>query len=103
MLDNRKHPIRGLWRRNGRFLARITAEDDLGRKSKKWVPLESETAAEAQDALRALLVERSENRLRPIGLTPLFGNFTQVYLDRQPTSGKKPDTLVTESAHQEVV
>ena len=51
VLDNRKHPIRGLWRPKGNFLARITVEDDLGRKSKKWVPLESETAAEAQEAL----------------------------------------------------
>ncbi len=27
VLDNRKHPIRGLWKRNGDFVARITVED----------------------------------------------------------------------------
>jgi hypothetical protein len=29
VLDNRKHAIRSLWRRNGNFLARITVEDTL--------------------------------------------------------------------------
>ena len=99
VLDNRKHPIRGLWRRNGNFLARITVEDELGRKSKKWVPLESETASEAQEALRTLLVERAENRLRPLGLSPMFGDYAALYLERQTTSGKKPDTVVTEGGH----
>lgn len=100
VLDNRKHPIRGLWRRNGRFYARLTIEDDCGRKSVKWVPLEkATTASEAQDEFRALLVERDENRLRPIGLSPLFADYAKVYLERLTTSGKKADTLVTESGH----
>jgi hypothetical protein len=33
VLDNRKHPIRGPWRRNGSFYARITVEDDCGRSA----------------------------------------------------------------------
>ena len=45
--DNRKHPIRGLWRRNGKFLARITVADDAGRKVVKWIPLEAVTIGEA--------------------------------------------------------
>ena len=61
VLDNRKHAIRGLWRRNGSFLARITVEDDAGRKAVKWVPLDAETGAEAQEEFRTLLVERSED------------------------------------------
>ena len=100
VLDNRKHPIRGLWRRNGSFYARITVEDDCGRKSIKWVPLEAaQTASDAQEEFRKLLVERDENRLRPIGLAPLFSDYAQTYLDRLTTSGKKADTLVTESGH----
>ena len=71
----------------------------MGRKSLKWVPLEAETAAEAQEEFRSLLVERSENRLRPIGLSPLLRDYGSVYLERQATSGKKPDTLVTERGH----
>ena len=100
VLDNRKHPIRGLWQRNEGFYARLTVEDDCGRKSVKWVPLEkATTASEAQEEFRALLVERDENRLRPIGLSPLFSDYAQTYLERQETSGKKPDTIVTESGH----
>jgi len=100
VLDNRKHPVRGLWRRNGSFYARLTVEDDCGRKSVKWVPLEkATTASEAQDEFRTLLVERDENRLRPIGLSPLFSDYAKNYLERLETSGKKADTLVTESGH----
>src|ERR1700679_3305667 len=67
VLDNRKHAIRGLWRRNGKFLARITVEDDGGHKAVKWVPLEAKIAAGAQEEFRTLLVERGEDRLRHIG------------------------------------
>jgi hypothetical protein len=35
-LDNRKHAIRSLWRRNGKFVARITIEPDDGSKSVRW-------------------------------------------------------------------
>ncbi len=100
VLDHRKHPIRGLWRRNGSFYARLTVEDDLGRKSIKWVPLENaSTASMAQEEFRKLLVERDENRLRPIGLAPLVADFAQTYFERLATSGKKADTLVTERGH----
>lgn len=98
--DNRKHPVRGLWRRNGSYVARITVEDDAGRKDVKWVPLPSATSdAEAIAEFRTLLVERSENRLRPIGLSPLFADYARTYLARLTTSGKKADTLVTERGH----
>ncbi len=100
VLDNRKHAIRGLWRRNGNFVARITVEDDAGRKAVKWVPLKAETTAEAQDEFRTLLVERNEDRLRHIGRCPKFADYVeQTYLSRLATSGKKPDTHVTEKVH----
>ena len=67
VFDNRKHAIRGLWRRNGKFVARITVEDDAGRKAVKWVPLDAQTAAGAREEFRTLLVERGEDRLRHIG------------------------------------
>jgi integrase len=100
VLDNRKHAIRGLWRRNGNFVARITVEDDAGRKAVKWVPLDAETAAAAQEEFRTLLVERGEDRLRHIGRCPKFSDYVeQTYEKRLATSGKKPDTLVTEHVH----
>jgi hypothetical protein len=75
VLDNRKHAIRGLWRRNGKFVARITVEDDAGHKALKWVPVEAATAAEAQDVFRKLLVERGEDRLPHIGRCPKFTDY----------------------------
>ncbi len=99
-MDNRKHAIRGLWRRNGSFVARITVEDDDGRKAVKWVPLKADTAAAAQEEFRTLLVERGEDRLRHIGRCPKFSDYVeQTYENRLTTSGKKPDTLVTERVH----
>ena len=100
VLDNRKHTVRGLWRRNGSYFARITVEDDIGKKPVKWIPLPTATSdAEAIVEFRRLLTERDENRLRPIGLSPFFKNHAATYLDRLSTSGKKADTLVTESGH----
>ena len=100
VLDNRKHPIRGLWRRNGKYLARITIEDEAGRKEVRWVPLAAKTAAEAQEEFRKLMVERTENRLRHIGLSPTFGEFyNKSYLPMLNASGKKPATIITEKGH----
>lgn len=36
--DNRKHPIRGLWRRTGKFYARLTIEEADGRKKSNGPP-----------------------------------------------------------------
>jgi integrase len=100
VLDNGKHPIRGLWRRNGRFLARITVEGATGKKAVKWVPLESATVAEAREQFRKLLVERDENQLRHIGQAPKFSDYVaDNYLRHLASSGKKPDTIVCEKVH----
>lgn len=100
VLDNRKHAIRGLWRRNGKFVARITVEDDAGHKALKWVPVEAATAAEAQDVFRKLLVERGEDRLPHIGRCPKFADYVKdTYFAKLAASGKKPDTRVTEEVH----
>jgi integrase len=99
-LDNRKHPIRGLWRRNGAFVARASIEGEAGRKVIRWIPLAAESAAEAQSELRKLLTEREENRMRHIGRSPTFAEFLdQTYLPMLSTTGKKPDTITTEKAH----
>ena len=34
-MDGRKQPIRGLWQRNGNFIARIAIEDEAGVKSNR--------------------------------------------------------------------
>lgn len=100
VLDNRKHAIRGLWRRNGRYVARITVENEIGLKKIKWVPLEADTPAVAQEQFRKLLGERSDNQLRHIGQSPKFADYvSDTYELRLAASGKKPGTLVTEHVH----
>lgn len=98
VLDNRKHPVRGLWKRNGTFLARLKVEDSAGRRLLKWVPLDAKTAAEAQEEFRKLLTERSDDRLRHVGRSPTFGD----YLDQSYAAvlaKKKPGTAKTERVH----
>ncbi|MEI6195199.1 MAG: site-specific integrase [Verrucomicrobiota bacterium] len=100
VVDNRKHPIRGLWRRHGKFYARLTVEEDDGRKKIQWAPLEAATAADAQAKFRTLLVERQDNNLRQLTRSPLFTDYlNKTYLPLLATSGKKPATLVTENTH----
>ena len=97
--DNRKQPIRGLWRRNGRFMARLRVEDELGHKQLKWFALQAQTAAQAQTELRKLLTDRQDHALRHVGLTPKFSDYVDRYIEALKTSGKKPGTLVTERGH----
>ena len=53
VLDGRKQPIRGLWERNGKFIARIAMEDDAGKKENRWVPLEgAKTIAQGAEAVK---------------------------------------------------
>lgn len=62
--------------------------------------MEAETASQAQEEFRTLLVERGEDRLRHIGRCPKFSEYVEeTYEKRLATSGKKPDTLVTEHVH----
>jgi integrase len=64
------------------------------------MPLEAGTAAEAQEEFRTLLVERTEDRLRHVGRAPKFADYVEkTYRPRLKTSGKKPDTMVTEEVH----
>ncbi|MGP8199543.1 MAG: hypothetical protein ACLQU4_08600, partial [Limisphaerales bacterium] len=64
VLDGRKQPIRGLWERNGKYIARIAVEDSDGMKRTHWVPLVgAETVPQAQEKLKALHVDRTRNAL----------------------------------------
>ena len=56
VLDARNQPIRGLWKRNDRFYARLTVDDPHSkRRQVRRVPLpNAETVAQARDALNEL-------------------------------------------------
>ena len=91
--DNRKHAIRGLWRRNGAFLARLTVEGMDGKKHVRWARLKAGTPAEAVEELKTLHVERRENCLRHIGRAPKLADAIAAYLESLAVSGARPATI----------
>ena len=97
--DNRKHAIRGLWRRNGAFLARLTVEESNGEKRVKWAKLKAATAAEAVEELKTLHVERRENRLRHIGQAPKLADYINGYIESLSASSKRAATIRKERCH----
>jgi integrase len=103
--DGRKQPIRGLWLRNGKYLARLTAEDPTtGKKEVRWAPLEDKdghpvkTTAEAKEALGRLKVQRTDSNLPVLKRTPLFKEYVETYLAylKAGTGRKKPRTIKKE-------
>ena len=103
VFDARKRPVRGLWRRNDRFYARISVEDPTcGRKETRRVPLEAaHSVAQAQAELRRLLTKRDENALPILKLTPKFSDYVKGYLGYYEVvkDAKRPKTLQTERGH----
>ena len=100
VLDERKHPIRGLWRRNGRYYAQITIEDpNSGIKRVKRVPLEEATTnAQALAKLQELLTQRRKGALPVLKRTPKFADYAKQYFEfyQQVKDAKRQSTLYTE-------
>jgi hypothetical protein len=97
--DGRKQPIRGLWKRNGKYIARITAEDSLGKKEIRWTVLdEAETIPQAQAALRKLLTKRENNSLPVLKRTPKFSEYVAQYFEHfsKVKDAKRPATIQKE-------
>jgi integrase len=99
VLDGRKQPIRGLWQRNGNFIARIAIEDEAGVKSNRWVPLKGAmTVAQAQEQLKTLHVDRTRNDLPMLKRTPKFADYAAGYFAYHETvkDAKRPATIEKE-------
>lgn len=100
VLDERKHPIRGLWKRNGRFYAQITIEDpNVGTKQVKRVPLEDAiTNAQAVAKFQELLTQRRKGTLPVLKRTPKFADYAEQYFDyyKKVKDAKRESTLYTE-------
>ena len=98
--DERKHAIRGLWQRNGRYYAQITLEDPVtGKKCVRRVPLEKATTpAQAKSALDELLVRRRKGQAIVQRRAPTFTDFAEKYLEfhQQAKDTKRASTLETE-------
>ncbi len=88
VLDGRKHPVRGLWLRNGRYYAQLRFEDGTtGQTKTRRVPLLDndklpvQTTAQAVAELARLKTNRADNDLPVLTRTPKFADFVKVYLD----------------------
>ena len=98
--DERKHPIRGLWVRNGRDYAQVTLEEPhTGVKRVRRVPLENATTpAQAKAALDEMLVRRRKGKAIVQRRAPTFAAFAESYLEfhRQAKHIKRASTMATE-------
>jgi len=114
-VEVRNRPIRGLWQRNGRFYARLKAEDVAGRSAVRWFPLFNDdakeqpckTVAEAVAAFEDLKTARRKGKLAKVGQTPLFTDYVDEYFKHHAEvnearkqkglpPGKRESTLVRE-------
>jgi hypothetical protein len=98
--DQRKRPIRCLWRRNGRYYSQLTVEDpNTGVKRVKRVPLEeAATDAQAVAKLQELLTQRRKGSLPVLKRTPKFADYAEEYFNyyKQAKDAKRESTLYTE-------
>jgi integrase len=108
VLDGRKQPIRGLYKRNGSFYGRLTVADDAtGRKTVRRVTLKDDAGAlvatlpQAIKAFDALKVDRKRQTLPVLQRTPKFDGYADAYLAYYEIvkDAKRPRTLETERGH----
>ena len=97
--DGRKQPVRGLWRRGGRFVARLTTETPSGRKKLVWhVLADAQTVPEAKQAMADLDRARQTGGLLARGEAPTFAEFADRYLSER-ASLKAKATADKETTH----
>ena len=100
VLDGRKQPIRGLRERNGKFIARMAMEDDVGKKENRRVLLEgTKTIAQAQEQLKtAPHLDQSRNDLPVLKRTLKFADYAEQYLAyfNSVKDAKRPATIQKE-------
>ncbi|MCI0539541.1 MAG: tyrosine-type recombinase/integrase [Verrucomicrobiales bacterium] len=98
--DARKHPVRGLWKRNERYYAQITVDDShTGHKKVKRIPLEgAATDAQAIKKFEDLKAERRKGALPVLKRTPKFSDYADTYLKfyESAKDAKRESTMETE-------
>ncbi len=97
--DGRKQPVRGLWQRGGRYVARLTTETPDGAKKLVWHVLEgAKTVPEAKLAMAELDRARQAGSLLARGEAPTFAEFADRYLSER-ASLKAKATANKETTH----
>lgn len=108
VLDGRKLPIRGLWTRNGYFIARVRVAVDEGGTVAKWVTLTDAdgrrltTLGDARAALEKLRTQRHDDNLPVLGRVPTLADHVPVYLRHREAltdqDAVRPATLAKDRA-----
>ena len=97
VFDERKRRIRGLWKRNGWFYARLTSVDPMtGQKSTRRVRLEkASTVAEAKIALQNLQKDRRDQTLPVLKQSPHLAEYWNSYFAfyDQAVDAKRASTI----------
>ena len=98
--DARKHPVRGLWKRNARYYAQITIEDpDTGKKKVQQIPLEgAATDTQAITQFHELKGQRRKGSLPVLRMAPKFSDYAEQYLafHKAAKDTKRESTMETE-------
>ncbi|MGB0578864.1 MAG: tyrosine-type recombinase/integrase [Limisphaerales bacterium] len=85
VLDGRKQPIRGLWKRGGRFYAQLKVTDpQTGDAKVRRIPLELngtpvDTTSKAVKALNRLRQQREDDALPVLRQPPYFSDYVEEY------------------------
>ena len=97
VFDDRKRRIRGLWKRNEHFYARLVIVDEnTGHKATKRVRLDqARTVAEARTALQDLQKDRREENLPTLKRSPKLKDYWEEYFNfyESVKDAKRHDTL----------
>ena len=98
VLDGRKQPIRGLWKRGDKFYARLAIRDASGNEQDKRVPLSALTVADAREELASVKKLRRLNILPTPQRAPFLSDYLETYL-RDASLVKRPRTVGLERTH----
>lgn len=108
-LDGRKQPIRGLWTRNGHYIARVTSLVlESGKMRPRWVTLKDDrdapitTLPEARAALERLRTQNRDDELPAPGRVPTLASYIPEYAEHRETlastGAKRASTVDKEQA-----
>jgi integrase len=94
VLDGRKQPIRGLWKRGENFYAQLQVD---GKPS--WPRLSARTTAEAVEELNTLKVKRREGALQVVRHAPKLSEAIEDYKQSAEFMGKRPSSQSNEKGY----
>ena len=98
VLDGRKQPIRGLWRRGEKFYARLTVQDKSGNKLEKRIPLTARNGSDARDEMLRLQLGRSAQPSEPLRCAAKLKDYVATYI-ADAAASKRPRTIALEQLH----